>query len=84
MTAGESYKFKVSAFNSVGESLLTDSIMIIASDLPEKPVNPPILISSTQSTISITLTAIPPASNGGSPITGYIVMIDDGLGGAFS
>lgn len=32
----------------------------------------------------LTLTAIPLADNGGSPVTGYIVMIDDGLGGPFT
>lgn len=34
LTAGEAYKFKVSAVNPIGESLMTDHIYVIASDLP--------------------------------------------------
>jgi hypothetical protein len=35
LTAGSAYKFKVSATNAIGESLLTNSIYVIAADLPE-------------------------------------------------
>jgi hypothetical protein len=56
---------------------------VIASDLPEAPTNPPTVTSVTRSSISISLTSIPIASTGGAPITGYIVEIDDGLGGEF-
>lgn len=59
----------------------TDFIYVIASDLPQAPVNPPTIVSVTKTSISITLDPIPLASNG-SPITGYIVLID-GLGGQF-
>lgn len=57
--------------------------MVIAADLPKAPSNAPTITSVTQNSISISLTAIPAASNGGSTITGYIVLIDDGLGGDF-
>lgn len=84
LTAGQAYKFKVSATNTIGESLQTDYIYVIASDLPQQPVNPPIIDAITQTSITLTITAIPLGSNGGSTITGYIVQIDDGLGGEFS
>lgn len=34
---GATYKFKVSAVNEIGESLYSDEIQVIASDLPEQP-----------------------------------------------
>jgi hypothetical protein len=37
----------------------------------------------TPNSISLTLAPIPDANNGGSPITSYIVQMDDGLGGDF-
>jgi len=45
------------------------------------PSNPPNVTLITQSSISLTLEALPEIGNGGSPITGYIVEVDDGLGG---
>ena len=61
----------------------TDYIYVIASDLPNAPVNPPNIIAITKTSVSITLDPIPLADNGGSTVTGNIVMIDDGLGGSF-
>ena len=84
LTSGQSYKFKIGSYNALFSSLQTDYIYVIASDLPEKPVNAPIINTVSQSTITLTLTTIPPANNGGSSVTGYIVMMDDGLGGAFT
>ncbi len=37
----------------------------------------------TPNSISLTLAPIPDVSNGGSPVTSYIVQMDDGLGGDF-
>jgi hypothetical protein len=93
LTAGESYRFKVSAYNLIGEGptsqLRTGQELhhdvvdyVIAADLPEAPTNPPTIITITENAITITLEEITTANNGGSEITGYIVQIDDGLGGA--
>ena len=41
LVAGETYRFKVSAVNFVGEGDITDAIAVIAADLPEAPQNPP-------------------------------------------
>lgn len=57
---------------------------MIAADLPEKPTNPPTITLITQTSISLLLEEIPTANNGGSAVTGYMVDIDDGLGGAFT
>lgn len=37
LTPGETYRFKVSAVNFVGEGEISDSISVIAADLPEAP-----------------------------------------------
>jgi len=84
LTAGIFYRFKVSSVNQIGESDLTDEIKIIAADLPEAPASPPVVTLVTETSISLTIAAIPEASNGGTPITGYFVEIDDGNGGPFT
>jgi hypothetical protein len=78
------YRFKVSAVNYVGEGPMSPEIFVIAADMPEKPANPPTVTLVTQSSISLTLEAIPESSNGGSAVTGYIVELNDGLGGDFN
>lgn len=83
MIAGVGYKFKVSAYNAMGEGLMTESIYVIAADMPQSPVNSPSVLEYTQTSITIQIETIPDPSNGGSPVTGYIIMIDDGLGGDF-
>ncbi len=79
-TAGSLYSFKISAVNIMGESLVTTPLKIYAADLPNKPTNPPTISSFTTSSVTISLTTLPTANNGGSEITGYVVMIDNGLG----
>ena len=83
LIAGQPYKFKVSAMNAIGEGLMTDHIYVIASDMPKSPVNPPIVLEKTETSITIRIETLPDSSDGGSAITGYIIMIDDGLGGDF-
>ena len=81
LEASVTYRFKVSAVNYVGEGPLSPEIFVIATDMPEKPANPPTVTLITQSSISLTLEPLPESSNGGSEVTGYIVEADDGLGG---
>jgi hypothetical protein len=83
LTPADTYKFKVSALNFVGEGPMSNEIFVVAADMPEKPPNPPTVTLITQSSISLTLEPLPASSNGGSQITGYIVEADDGLGGNY-
>ena len=81
VTSGEVLKIKISALNQINtEGLASDPIEIIAADLPNKPANPPTIVSFSTTSVTISLTAIPTASNGGSAVTGYMLMIDNGLG----
>ena len=41
LVAGQTYRFKVSAVNFVGEGEICEAISVIAADLPDKPENPP-------------------------------------------
>ena len=83
LVADQTYKFRVSAVNFVGEGPLSNEIFVIAADMPEKPTIPPTINTVTQTSITLTLTELPEENNGGSPVTGYIVQMDDGLGGEF-
>ena len=78
LEAGQVYRFKVSAVNFVGEGEMTDSISVIAADLPEAPANAPVATLITETSISVSIGLVPALANGGSAITGYIVQIDDG------
>ena len=73
LQAASWYSFKISAVNAIGESELTDSISVIAADLPEPPSNPPTATLITQGSISLEIDEVPESGNGGAPITGYIV-----------
>jgi hypothetical protein len=77
------YKIRVSAVNRVGEGPLSHSIEVIAADMPSKPTQMPEATLVTQTSVNLKLEALPEEQNGGSAITGYLVEIDDGLGGAF-
>ena len=92
LTSGAAYRFRVAARNVIGESpeaqlktaltLEGDSYdYVLAADLPEAPVGPPTITAFTETTISISLTPIGAGLNGGTAVTGYLVEIDDGLGG---
>jgi hypothetical protein len=92
LVAGQTYRLTVSAFNIVeegplsrlrtGQDLLGDTVdYVLAADLPEAPKNPPNVVTITETAISLTLEAIAAPRDGGSPVTGYLVEIDDGLGG---
>lgn len=84
LSAAEEYRFRVTAYNLVGESIATESIYVIAADLPLAPANAPTINTVTESYLTFTLGAIPLANNGGSAVTGYLVYMDDGLGGDYT
>jgi len=52
--------------------------------LPKPPSNPPIVSLITETSISLTLEPVIAPNDSGSVVTGYIVQIDDGNGGAFT
>lgn len=76
MTPGAFYKFKVEARNSVGYSLLSVEIEILAAQVPNKPMAP----VTTQSGPNMIVTWSAPY-NGGTTITAYQIIFqgDDGL-----
>ncbi len=70
VTPGTTYYYKVTAFNALGESSLSNE----ASATPSTPATPPGAptgLTLTSTATNITLTWSPPSSNGGSPITSY-------------
>jgi hypothetical protein len=67
LTAGITYEFKISAVNSIGESILTAATSIEYAVAPEAPTN--ITIISKNEAIDISWTA--PVSSGAQSITGY-------------
>jgi hypothetical protein len=92
LTEGATYKFRVTAHNEVGEGeaaqlrtqqpLVGDAVdYVLAADLPGAPLNPPTVATYTESAIGLTLGPVEAARSGGAAVTGYLVEIDDGLGG---
>lgn len=79
LTGGLTYGFKVRAINDIKESLFSDSQYFVIANLPGVPPSAPLLETATET--SITVAWSPPASNGGTPITGYrLYMIDHSIG----
>nr|XP_006823015.1 PREDICTED: titin-like [Saccoglossus kowalevskii] len=81
LTEGSEYEFRVSAENKAGvgpPSLATSPVKCKPPyDVPDAPSRP--TVTETNST-SITITWTPPDSNGGSPITGYVIEKKDQYG----
>jgi titin len=76
ISAGESYGIRVSALNDVGESQASDSVHIIAAQVPDAPTN---LITSAASDVSVTIEWQDPSYDGGSPVTDYKVYWNEGV-----
>jgi len=70
---GDIYKFRVTAINVVGNSIVSDVFSVMAATYPTAP-GTPTQLTSTETTIAIQWTA--PTDNGGTPITDYTVMWD--------
>eukprot|EP00741_Cyanophora_paradoxa_P012623 tig00020614_g12196.t1 len=81
MYPGMTYALRVRTRNAVGPSDFTDFLFFqIDYRVPDAP-DAPFPIDHTRD--SITVGWLPPAEDGGKPITGYVVYIDDGFSGPF-
>jgi titin len=70
LTNGQEYFFAVSAVNELGEGALSDHVSTVPLGLPGAPRD--LITGVSKSTV--TLSWIPPEDNGGSPITGYVLL----------
>jgi fibronectin type 3 domain-containing protein len=77
LTNGTTYYYKISALNTVGESVLSNELSATPATSATVP-GAPTLTSATAGNASVALVWTPPASNGGSPITGYTATASPG------
>lgn len=68
LTASLGYRIRVSVISDVGESALSDPVVLYPGDVCPAP-KAPIYVNSTQSTITVSWA--PPASSGGNEVSGY-------------
>lgn len=78
---GDTYRARYRALNQVGWSGFSPIGYLIAASVPDAPQAPQ-FVSATTTTISILVPRV--LENNGSPVTHYVLFIDDGLGGNFS
>ena len=83
LSDGVDYRFKLVAFNAVGDGAFSELLSIVAATVPAAP-SAPTLLSQSDEAISIQWSASPASANGGSPILDYHVYYDNALGGSFT
>jgi predicted phage tail protein len=76
LTAGQIYKFSITAYNSIGKS---SSVNFADVTIPSAP-GVPTSVSATAGTSNIAVSWIAPLSTGGSTITGYKVSLFNDAG----
>ena len=80
LTLGQAYKLRVRANNPAGPGTFAVSAAVTPLDVPGKPTN----LSFISLTSSIYVTWSAPASNGGTPITDYVVQYSDNDGATWT
>jgi len=83
LSGGSFYRFVVTAVNGAGESKSSPTLSLPAGTEPSSMGILQRDISFALSLNSVALTWSPPANDGGSPITGYLLRYDDGDYGEF-
>ena len=71
LSAGTTYKFKVSARNSIGTGALSSEFTIIAATIPYNIAAPTTTYDGASD--SVTIDFNPPTDDGGLTITGYVI-----------
>ena len=74
LTPGLYYQIRVQAVNEIGGSIPSEVSYYVCADIPEPP-NAPILEGTTATSISVSWDE--PANNGGSPVSGYRLYMND-------
>ncbi|MCJ2556432.1 MAG: right-handed parallel beta-helix repeat-containing protein [Candidatus Thermoplasmatota archaeon] len=69
LTNGQTYSYRISAKNAIGEGSKSDSVSAVPMAVP----GPPIGLGVSAGNSLVTLTWIPPIDDGGSPVTHYSV-----------
>jgi titin len=69
LTRGTTYYFQVTAVNAVGEGSPSEEVPAVAVTVPEAPTGLTVTPGKSQMTLKWT----PPASDGGLPVTGYVI-----------
>jgi len=75
LDSGSIYGVKIQATNDIGTSIDSDTQYFACADLPSPPDDPPTMDESTDSSITVSWNA--PTDDGGSPVTGYRVYMND-------
>jgi hypothetical protein len=76
LSSGREYKFTVTAYNFNGAGANSNTYSFYSCVNPSQFLAP---LRSTSTKTSITITWNEPIKNGGCPITGYIIYMDDGV-----
>lgn len=74
LIASLTYQIKIQAVNEIGSSVMSERAYLVCADLPGAP-SAPILEGTTATSISVAWNE--PASDGGAPISGYKLYMND-------
>lgn len=83
VTTGTTYSFKVSARNSVGYSDYSESVSILAAQVPDKPLAPSTSVVGPKQADFVKIEWLAP-NNKGYQITSYLIKVRQSDGVTFS